>query len=97
MEDSIEELADESVPAPVRAALSFLDYCRCRQIPINEWGEATRVEQLDLDEMRARQSALGALSRYFNAFAADPVADVLDDATAAIRAADAMRSQQPGG
>lgn len=81
------------LPGPITAALRFLDYCRFRQMPVDDWGEPKPAPDLDLDEMRARESALKALGRYFDAFVPD-VESVFEAATAAIREADAARGNE---
>lgn len=81
------------LPAPVSAALRFLDYCRFRTQPFDEWGERQRGDSLDLDEMRTRQAALESLRRYFDGFERD-IASVFDSASAAIREADAARRNE---
>lgn len=89
-----EEAVFADMPAQVAAALRFLDYCRFRTQPLDEWGEMKHGDPLDLDEMRTRQSALSALARYFNGFCTDPVSGVFDEAAAMVREAEAIRQQQ---
>lgn len=89
MADEADDGYVDTMPAPINAALAFLDYCRLRQCPFDIDG-VPHPATLDLDEMRAREAALDALGHYFRCFSGAAVTQTFEQATALAKAAAAQ-------